>query len=166
MKAQTIQKCYKDDSKYEEPHIKRGSKRAKCTPTEPKEDDPKAEEDSKEPHTKRGSKRATCKPTEPKEDEPKAEDDAQTQQGAAACKIGIKNADAVIMSVGHAIPRQAEWTFRENANLQMAHSKQLAYLDCVNKKALEKRIGRRCWTKSKLKVDNAPRATCLCCVMD
>ena len=60
------------------------------------EEDPQEAEASKEPHTKRVSKRAKC--TEPKEDEPKAEGDAQAQQVRTACKRGIKNADAVIMS--------------------------------------------------------------------
>ena len=68
-------------------------------------------EASKEPHTKRVSKakaepkplsKAKAKPkakcTEPKEDEPKAEGDAQAQQVRTACRGGIKNADAVIMS--------------------------------------------------------------------
>jgi hypothetical protein len=40
--------------------------------------------------------KAKC--TEPKEDEPKAEGDAQAQQVRTACRRGIKNADAVIMS--------------------------------------------------------------------
>ena len=47
-------------------------------------------------HTKKGSKGAKC--TGPKEGEPKAEGDAQAQQVRTACKRGIKNADAVIMS--------------------------------------------------------------------
>ena len=60
------------------------------------EDDRQEADASKEPHTKRVSKRAKC--TGPKEDEPNAEGDAQAQQVRTACKRGIKNADAVIMS--------------------------------------------------------------------
>ena len=61
------------------------------------EEDTQEADASKEPHTKRVPKRAKC--TGPKEDEPKAEGDAQAQQVRTACNRGIKNADAVIMSV-------------------------------------------------------------------
>ena len=62
------------------------------------EEDPQEAEASTEPHTKRGSTRAKCKPTEPKEDEPKAEGDAQAQQVRTAGKRGTKNANVVILS--------------------------------------------------------------------
>ena len=60
--------------------------------------DPHAAEASKGQHTKRVSKR--CKPTEPKakEDDPKADSDAQALQVGTACRKGIKNADALILS--------------------------------------------------------------------
>ena len=60
--------------------------------------DPHAAEASKGQHTKRVSKRG--KPTEPKakEDDAKADSDAQALQVGTACRKGIKNADALILS--------------------------------------------------------------------
>ena len=68
--------------------------------------DPHAAEASKgkptEPKAKDRSKRVSkgCKPTEPnaKEDDPKAKSDAQALQVGTACRKGIKNADALILS--------------------------------------------------------------------
>ena len=59
---------------------------------------PHAADASKGQHTKRVSKRG--KPTEPKakEDDPKADSDAQALQVGTACRKGIKNADALILS--------------------------------------------------------------------
>ena len=60
--------------------------------------DPHAAEAPKGQDTKRVSKRG--KPTEPKakEDDPKADSDAQALQVGTACRKGIKNADALILS--------------------------------------------------------------------
>ena len=144
------------------------------------EEDPQAAEASKDPHNKRGSKRAKCKPIEPKKDEPKAEAakdpkpktkrvkdkrlegqeavsedkkfDGQVNEVGTACKKKIKHADAVIISAyGSSNASTGRYDIQGKVKLADGSYKNMGILGFTEKEA----FGEKVWTALLAKMNDA-----------